>query len=61
MPPAKYLTEKAAAKRLRVKPGTLANWRWRKYGPPYIKVGRKVEYHVDDIEAWKADQRKAAR
>ena len=33
--------------------GTLANFRYRKVGPKYYKVGtRKVLYLVDDVENW---------
>ena len=32
---------------------TLAVWRCTKrYDLPYIKVGRKVLYHVEDLRAW---------
>jgi len=32
--------------------GVLANWRSQKVGPRYFKVGRKVVYKPDDIEAF---------
>jgi len=32
--------------------GVLANWRCQKVGPRYFKVGRKVVYKTDDIEAF---------
>lgn len=31
---------------------TLATWRSRGNGPPYVKVGGKVLYRVTDIEAY---------
>jgi len=40
-----------------VSKGTLRNWRWRKYGPAYLKVGRKIEYLQSDIDAWRLAQR----
>jgi len=54
----KYLSEKATAKRLGVKVGTLANWRWRGYGPAFFKVGRRVEYLQHDVDDWKRRQRR---
>jgi hypothetical protein len=53
----KRLSETAAAKRLGVSRGTLANWRWRNVGPAYLKIGRRVEYLDDDIDAWEVAQR----
>ena len=38
-------------------PGTLANWRWRGHGPPYLKIGRKVTYLRNDVDRWKLSQR----
>ena len=32
--------------------GTLANLRYAKQGPKYFKVGKKVVYFVEDVEAW---------
>ncbi len=34
-------------------PKTLENWRSQGFGPKFIKVGRKVLYDPDDIEAWR--------
>ena len=34
--------------------GTLANMRFHKIGPRYIKAGRKVLYRIEDIESWLA-------
>jgi hypothetical protein len=53
----KYLGEAAAAKKLGISRGTLANWRWRKYGPPFLKIGRRIEYLDTDLEAWRTAQR----
>lgn len=33
-------------------PGTLANWRSQKKGPPYQKIGSKVVYPLAELEAW---------
>ena len=31
---------------------TLAQWRYRKVGPPWIRVGRHIRYRRSDVEAW---------
>jgi hypothetical protein len=54
---AKRLSEAQTAKRLGVTKGTLANWRWRKYGPPFLRIGRRIEYLDHDVEAWEVAQR----
>jgi len=35
-----------------VKATTLATWRSRKLGPPYIKVGGRVLYPVKDVQEY---------
>ena len=51
------LDETEAADEIGVTPGTLANWRWRGHGPPYLKIGRKVTYLRNDVDRWKLSQR----
>lgn len=38
---------------------TLATWRTRGAGPPYIKLGRMVRYRPEDIAAWVESQVRA--
>lgn len=50
----------AAAPRIGVSPGTLENWRYKGWGPKFIKshgLRGKVLYDPADIEAWKAENR----
>src|SRR5713101_4972874 len=37
--------------------GTLMNWRYRRIGPPFIKIGRKVWYDTQDLRAWIASRK----
>lgn len=37
---------------LKVTEKTLAQWRWRKVGPPYLKVGGEVRYRWEDVDTW---------
>jgi hypothetical protein len=34
----------------------LERWRWLKQGPDYLKVGGRVIYRLEDIEAFEAAQ-----
>lgn len=38
-----------------IKEQTLANWRAKKRGPQYIKVGKKILYRCSVIERWLDD------
>ncbi|MFH0025054.1 hypothetical protein ACFZAC_26150 [Pseudomonas fluorescens] len=35
--------------------GTLANWRSKGKGPPFIKFGSSVRYPIDLVEKWEAE------
>jgi hypothetical protein len=53
--PADHLVDQAqVAERLDVATGTLAGWRCRGIGPPYIQVGARgrVRYRTEDVDAW---------
>jgi hypothetical protein len=53
------LSAAVAAERLGVAKQTLAIWRVRGVGPRYVKVGARVLYAPDDVDAW-IDSRKRA-
>ena len=42
------------SRRWRLSPRTLERWRYRGTGPRYLKVGGRVVYRLDDIEAFEA-------
>ncbi|MFI9295360.1 helix-turn-helix domain-containing protein [Streptomyces gardneri] len=44
------LTTTQAAEYLSVSTGTLANWRYRREGPPFVKAGKSVRYRLKDLE-----------
>lgn len=48
------LSEREAADRLGVSPRTLQDWRRRSCGPVYLKMGRRVAYHPNDLDAFEA-------
>lgn len=46
------LNTRDAAAYLGLKPGTLAVWRCQNRGPAYHKIGRRVLYDFNDLEAY---------
>lgn len=49
-----------AADQLGLSPRTLEGWRRRGEGPPYLKIGRRVKYRPEDIEAFKTTRLQAS-
>jgi len=47
-----HLDQKALADRWLVSPRTLEQWRWQGRGPRYLKIGGRVVYRQQDIEAF---------
>lgn len=33
---------------------TIRTWRARKFGPPFIRLGRSIRYRIADVEAFAA-------
>lgn len=48
------LLTQEAARRLRVSARTLEQWRYRKIGPKYRRVGGRVIYALEEIERFEA-------
>lgn len=46
--------------RWKMKPITLAQWRWRGKGPRYIRMGRHTFYRLKDIEAYEEQKAKSS-
>ena len=45
--------EEEAARILGLAVQTLRNWRFKRVGPDYLKVGaRAVRYKIEDLETW---------
>jgi predicted site-specific integrase-resolvase len=47
-----YLTSKEVADRWRLSDQTLANWRHAGKGPPFIRVGSRVLYPIEAVNAF---------
>ena len=42
------------ADRWRLSPRTLERWRWEGKGPHYLKLGNRIAYRIEDVEAYEA-------
>ncbi len=49
-----YLTLEEVVERYRnqVSEGTLRNWRSKRIGPSFIKIGKSVLYPVNELDRW---------
>lgn len=49
-----YLTLEEVAERYRyeISDGTLRNWRSKRIGPSFIKVGKAILYPIEELERW---------
>ena len=50
------LTPHQVATRLRVTLGALTDWRYRRVGPTYVKVGKLCRYPAAALDAWLASR-----
>jgi hypothetical protein len=50
----KHLNQIEVAQRWRISPRTLERWRWLNLGPRYLKIGGRVVYRIEDVEAYEA-------
>lgn len=53
-------TQTDLARRWRISPRTLERWRWLGQGPKYLKIGGRVVYRLEDIEAYEAEKQREA-
>lgn len=51
------LTQVQLADRWHISPRTLEQWRWLGKGPRFLKIGARVLYDEDEVEAYEAAQR----
>ncbi|ESZ55588.1 helix-turn-helix domain-containing protein [Mesorhizobium sp. C120A] len=50
----KFLTAEEVSERYRgsISLGTLRNWRAKRIGPAYVKLGKAVLYPIEELEMW---------
>lgn len=56
----KHFRQLDLARRWNVSPRTLERWRWTGEGPQFVKVGGRVVYRLEDIEAYEARNLRAS-
>jgi predicted site-specific integrase-resolvase len=56
-----WLTAAELADRLKVAQSTLWQWHLRGYGPTPVRIGGKLRYRVEAVEAWEHEQETLAR
>jgi predicted DNA-binding transcriptional regulator AlpA len=52
----RHLTQVQVADRWQMSVRTLERWRWRGQGPRFMKLGGRVAYRLEDIEAFELEQ-----
>ena len=52
----RHLHQAELARRWNISPRTLERRRWLGQGPAYLKIGGRVVYRVEDVEAFEAAQ-----
>jgi hypothetical protein len=52
----KHLNQVELSRRWNLSARTLERWRWLGQGPHYLKIGGRVVYRLDDVEAYEAQQ-----
>lgn len=56
----KFIGPEDLADWLQVSLRTIQQWRYRRQGPPYVRLShRQVRYAVDDVESWLATRSSA--
>lgn len=52
----RHLNQVEVARRWCLSPKTLERWRWLGVGPPYLKLGGRVAYRIEDVMAWETER-----
>lgn len=50
------MTQSQLGERWHLSPRTLERWRWEGIGPVHLKIGGRVLYRLEDIEAYERKQ-----
>jgi hypothetical protein len=54
--PVGHLNQIELSRRWKVSPRTLERWRWLGQGPRFMKLGGRVAYRLEDVEAYEIEQ-----
>ncbi len=55
-----HVTQTELARRWSISPRTLERWRWIGEGPRFLKIGGRVLYRLDEIEAFESRQTRSS-
>lgn len=55
--PQTHFNQADLAARLNISPRTLERWRWTDEGPAFLKIGGRVVYLLEDVEAFEQARR----
>jgi hypothetical protein len=58
--PVRHFHQVDLSRRWNLSPRTLERWRWLKQGPAFLKIGGRVVYRLEDIEAYERAQRSSS-
>jgi predicted site-specific integrase-resolvase len=56
-----YLTPEQVAERYQLSPDTLKEWRYKRTGPMFVRLRKRVRYKLADLERWEQEQEAAGR
>jgi predicted site-specific integrase-resolvase len=56
----RHLNQINLADRWNISHRTLERWRWTGEGPRFVKLGGRVVYRLEDVEAFERDQVRAS-
>jgi len=56
----RHLNQINLADRWNISERTLERWRWLGEGPAYLKIGGRVVYRLEDVEAYEAENLRAS-
>ena len=54
--PVRHFNQTDLSRRWKLSARTLERWRWQKIGPTYLKVGGRVIYRLEDVEAFETSR-----
>lgn len=57
--PINHLDQVQLSRRWHLSPRTLERWRWMRHGPRYLRIGGRVLYRLEDVEAYEAERVRA--
>ena len=58
--PIRHLNQIDLYRRWNISHRTLERWRWVGEGPQFLKIGGRVLYRLEDVEAYEAQQIRAS-